>query len=314
MQKTAAERMPMAKEHSKLLLKTTNRLLDILQELPEVPCGLPSVTTLIKQLNVSRTTVQKLIEILCKKGIARQDGTNKVLLRKPLPSDYFSMEEIDNSKSDIAEKQILKKLSSYELKPGDRFSELELAKKIGSNTVITREALLKIAQSGIIKKHPHQKWEVVELSPSLIDEIAAIRKLYEGYAIQTMQFAAKDDPVWNAFIQLEKRHRTLLKQSRIKLAEMRDIERAFHTTIIKASRNRFLEESYDSVFTLIFFHLWQIEYDKVKIKRVLNQHLAILEALLAKQFNTALKAMEDHLDHAKISMKHVNSLLEKKAG
>lgn len=301
----------MAKEYSKLLLKTTNDLLDLLQDLPEVPCGLPSVATLIEQLNVSRTTVQKLIDILSKKGIARQDGTNKILLRKPVDSDYFSVEEIDNSKSDIAEKQILKKLSSYELRPGDRFSELELAKKINSNTVTTREALLKIAQTGIIKKKPHQKWEVVEFSPSLIEEIAAIRKLYEGYAIQTIRFTPTNDPVWNTFRQLQDRHKTLLAQSDISLEDVRNIEQTFHTTIVKASRNRFLSDSYNSIFMLIFFHLWQIEFDKVKIRVVLNQHLAILEALLNKQFDKALEAMENHLEHAKESMINVNSVLEK---
>lgn len=300
----------MSAKNSKLVLKATNELLDYLKDLPEVPCGMPPTSFLITHLNVSRTTVQKLIEILCNKGIARQDGTNKILLRKPQPSDYFSVEQMDNSKSDIVEKQIIRLLSSYVLKPGDRFSELELSRKLNTNTVIIREALSKIAQSGIINKNPRQKWEVVEFSLPLIEEIAAVRKLYEGYAIRNISTSANIDPIWKDLLELEKQHCKLLKVKIITPPDMRNIERSFHTTIVSASHNRFIISSYNSIFTLIFFHLGQIEYDQEKIRKVLNQHLGIIKALLAKDLDKALNAMELHLDHAKLSMKSVNQLLE----
>lgn len=298
-------------EYTKLVLKATNKLLDYIVELNEIPCGLPPAAVLIKDLDVSRTTFQKLIDILIKKGIVRQDGLNKIVLRKPRPGDYFSLESMGNSKADLVEKQIIKKLSSYELKPGDRFSELELANELKTNTILTREALFKIAQSGIIRKHPRQKWEVVEFSLPLIEEIAEVRKLYERYAIQKIRTESKDAPIWQEIRILEERHRSLLKQDLINAQDMRDIERAFHTTIIQASHNRFIEKSYSSIFTLIFFHLGQIEFDQQKFIRVLKQHLSILQSLLEKDFDTALEAMESHLNHARSSMININNILEK---
>lgn len=301
----------MSKEYSKLLLKSTNALLNHLQKLEMVPCGLPAASILIDQLNISRTTATKLVDILSKKGIVRQDGKTKIVLRKPEPDDYFSLDEIENSKSDIIEKQIIKKLSSYELKPSDRFSELELAKELKTNTVIVREALFKIAQSGIIKKHPRQKWEVVEFSFPMINEIASVRKLYEGYAVERVKKLNDHDPIWRILADLAKKHSKLLKHKTVSAVEMREIERLFHTTIISLSNNRFIQESYDSIFTLIFFHLGQIEYDQPKIEKVLKQHLVILEHLLNKQFSEAYNAMITHLDHAKLSMLNVNKMLDK---
>lgn len=299
-------------EYTKLVLNATNKLLDYIEQLPEIPCGLPPASALIKDLDVSRTTFQKLIDILIKKGVVRQDGLYKIVLRKPKASDYYSPESMGNSKADLVEKQIIKKLSSYELKPGDRFSELELANELKTNTIITREALFKIAQSGIIKKHPRQKWEVVEFSPPLIEEIAEIRKLYERHAIQKMCNEPKESPIWKEVALLEKKHIALLKQTSVNASEMRDIERAFHTTIIYASHNRFIEQSYNSIFTLIFFHLGQIEYDQHKIETVLKHHLIILKALLANDFDRALESMEMHLSYAKSSMTKINTILEKK--
>lgn len=301
----------MDKEYSKLLLRASNNLLDIFQEVTEVPCGISSTHILAGQLNVSRTTANKLIEILCRKGLVRQDGKTKILLRKPTPDDYFSLNEIENSKSDLVEKQIIKKLSSYELKPSDRFSELELAKSLHTNTVIVREALFKIAQSGIIKKHPRQKWEVVEFSSPMISEIADVRKLYEGYAIKRIIELAEDDPLWTELETLKKRHKRLLGQKNVSVTELRDLERSFHTTIIQLSNNRFIRESYNSIYTLIFFHLGQIEYDRPKIERVLQQHLDILDCLLKKDVVGASATMVNHLDHAKLSMIDVNRVLEK---
>ena len=303
----------MQSEYTKLVLKATNKLLKFISELDEIPCGLPSAQVLIHELDISRTTLQKLIQILIKKGVVRQDGLYKIVLRKPQPGDYFSLESMDNSKADLIEKQIIKKLSSYELKPGDRFSELELANELKTNTIITREALSKIAQSGIIRKHPRQKWEVVEFSLPLIEEIAEVRKLYERYAIQKIRTESKDAPIWGELRILEEKHRSLLKQDIINAQDMRDIERSFHTTIIQASHNRFIKKSYNSIFTLIFFHLGQIEFDQKKFIRVLKQHLIILQTLLKSDFDQALEAMEIHLNHAKSSMININTILEEEA-
>lgn len=302
----------MAEKHSKLTISSYNKLLDILSSLPEVPCGLPSIASICNSLNVSRTTVQKLVEILCKNGIARQDGNNRILLRLPNSTDHFTTDDYENSKTDRVEKLILEKLSAYKLKPGDRFSELELAREFDTNTVITREALLKIAQSGIIKKHPHQKWEVIEFSNELIEEIAAIRILFEGYAILAMQKLPNSDHLWKKLVTIKKQHQKLLKQQSISIQDMRSIEREFHTTIIEATHNRLIESSYSSVFTLIIFHLGQIGYDRIKIERVLRQHLRILDYLISKDFEVAEKEMKLHLNHAKESMKNVNDHLESK--
>ncbi|MEJ7693551.1 GntR family transcriptional regulator [Daejeonella sp.] len=299
-------------EYTKLVLKATNKLLNYIEDFDDVPCGLPAASALIKDLDVSRTTFQKLIDILIKKGIVRQDGLYKIVLRKPGPDDYYSVESMGNSKADLVEKQIIKKLSSYELKPGDRFSELEIANELKTNTIITREALFKIAQSGIIKKHPRQKWEVVEFSPRLIEEIAEIRKMYERHAIQKMRIESKTSPIWKELTILEKKHVSLLKKTSVDASEMRDIERAFHTTIIDASHNRFIKKSYTSIFTLIFFHLGQIEYDQQKIETVLKHHLTILQALLEHDFIKAQESMEMHLDYAKNSMTNINTILDKK--
>lgn len=295
--------------HSKLVLKSSNKLFDFLRDLEEVPCGLPSSSTLSVALDVSRTTVQKLIGILFEKGLVRQDGTNKIVLRRPVPEDYFSGEDSSVSKSDQVEKLVLRKLSSYELKPGDRFSELELAREAGTSTIIMREVLFRISRSGIIRKHPHQKWEVIEFSPALISEMTDVRRISEDYAVQAMRGLEDSDPFWNKLRELGARHRKLLKQKQIDHSEVRQIDLDFHMALTEATHNRFIQELYHAVFMLITFHIWQIEYDRSKIEYVLEHHLLILELLLARDFGKAGLEMQVHREYARTNMEYVSRTL-----
>ncbi len=290
-------------------MKSSNRLFDFLRDLEEVPCGLPSSAALSSALGVSRTTVQKLTGILFEKGLVRQDGTNKIVLRRPVPEDYFSEEDSSVSKSDQVEKLVLRKLSSYELKPGDRFSELELARETGTSTIIMREVLFRISRSGIIRKHPHQKWEVIEFSPDLISEMIDVRRISEDYAIQAIRQLTDADPFWDKLRDLVEKHRRLLKQNRIAHSEVRQIDLDFHMALIEAAHNRFIQDLYHAVFMLITFHIWQIGYDRSKLEYVLGHHLLILELLLAGDFGKAGLEMQVHREYARTNMEYVSRIL-----
>ncbi|UZR97299.1 GntR family transcriptional regulator [Chondrinema litorale] len=287
---------------SKLILNTTNEMLEFLVKLPSVPCGLPPEEKLADDLGVSRTTIRKVVDLLSEKGIVLKDGSNKMVLRRPVKNDFYTSKELDNSKADKIEKLILKKLSTYELKPKDRFAELELAKAFDCNTVTVREVLLKIEQTGIIKKSPRQKWEVVSLTMDMIEEVVSARKLYEGYALSKFQNMSDEDVIWQQLEKLKSNHLQILLEKNRSIHALAEIERAFHYTLLRACGNRYIEKSYNSLFTLITYHLWQIEYDHTKIERVIKQHLEIINNLLNRQFDKAKALLQYHIEDAKASM------------
>lgn len=299
-------------QYSSLVLATVNRMLNYLEDNSTIPRGLPTETELADRFGVSRSTVRKVIDVLYNKGIAKKDGQNKFLLRLPTKADYFPKEQLENSKTDMVERLLLKKLSTYELKPGERFSELKLSREFEVNTVTAREVLIKLSQTGLIEKQRRQKWRVIALTEDIITEIAEIRKMLETHAIRAISKLPDNDEIWKELARILAQHDALLKKINKRFAELVKNERAFHFTLVKASKNRFIEQSYNSIFALITYHLWQIEYDAPKIERVLRQHMRVLKALLRKDFDLAVQAITDHLDHAEQSMMNVNILLEKK--
>lgn len=293
-------------EYSQLILGVFNKLLDDLKGNKNIPRGLPTETELAKQYSVSRSTVRKVIEILYNKSIARKDGQNKILLRLPKKADYFSVREIKNSKSDLAERSILKKLYDYDLKPGTRFSELELAKEFKMNTVTVREALLNISQTGLIKKRPGQKWEVEALTQKNITELMQFRVLLEQYALNCYKNSSSNAENRRDLEQLLTKHQNIKQRQKIDVGDFVNLEKQFHYTLIKTCQNKFIEESYHALFLLIRYHIGQITYDLNKIKKVLDQHIHILKALLSENFELANQALDTHLRHAERSIKEVN--------
>lgn len=293
-------------DYSKLILGVYNKLLDDLKHDSNIPRGIPTESELAKEYGVSRSTARKVIEILYEKSIAIKDGSNKILLRLPEQGDYFSSEEVKNSKSDKAERAILKKLYKYKLKPGDRFSELQLSKEFDMNTISIREALIGISQTGLITKRSGQKWEVVALTQSTIHQLVEFRFLLENHAMDCFKDNPLEDEKIKVFQLLLQNHKDLIKNKKIDIDDFTNLEKRFHYTLINTCQNDFINKSYQSLFILISYHIGQIKYDSNKIKRVLEQHINVLEAILETDFNKAKQLLQNHLDHAENSMKEVN--------
>lgn len=294
--------------HSQLVIATYNKILEVFENTDIVPCGIQSISKLAKEFDVSRTTIHKVIEILNNKGIVRLDEHSRILLRRPKTKDFLSIEDTNASKSTNINKKILQKLSAYELKSGERFSELELSKEFNCSTVTVRESLLKIAQSGIINKIPGQKWEVMQFTEKVIKEIAQSRLVYEIEAINCLKLLKNDASIWNLLQEAQSFHKQLIENKKFNIKKLTRAEKIFHNSLISACNNRYIEAAYDSVFLLVHYHVYQIEYDKTKIEKVMHQHLEIINLLLEKKFDDATKKLNNHLDHARESMLSINSI------
>jgi len=293
-------------KYSKLILSTYNNLLDDLESDNSIPRGIATELELSETYDVSRSTIRKVISIMFEKEIALKDGTNKILLRLPKKKDYFSIKEVKNTKSDKVERTILKKLYNYKLNPGNRFSELELAKQLKTSTITVREALMNISQTGLIKKRHGQKWEVIALTQSKIIELMEFRLLLENYAINFYESSPQQDKNVKELQLLLQKHKALKKEETINVNDFTALEKHFHYTLINMCNNQFIEKAYHSLFILISYHIGQIKYEKVKILLVLDQHIHIIEALLNKDYIESKIALGQHLDHAKKSMTDTN--------
>ena len=145
-----------------LFKQSSNRMLQHIIDLPSGQNIMANDIELTKLLSISRTTVRSCIKHLCEAEIIKRDGPNKVVLRQPIQIDFFNIENKSSTKDVQIEKYFLDLINTGKLLPGDRFSELNLAKNSGCTTITVREFLIKFSNNGLIEKIPRGRWRMVE--------------------------------------------------------------------------------------------------------------------------------------------------------
>ncbi|GAA4434115.1 GntR family transcriptional regulator [Ravibacter arvi] len=282
-----SRQLPMPEIHTQLVIISTNRILDFLRVLPEVPCALPAASSLSESLGISRTTLQKVMQVLAAKGIARIDGPHKLVLRKPLDNDYLATVDAPPSKAEQTGQIIRQKLHSAALKPGKRFSELELAKELGASTVLVRESLLKIAQAGIIRKLPHQGWEAIRFDREQLAGIAEARAVYNSFLFQKLEQAGNSPGIRAEWLQLEKRIAPKIKAGKCLVGDLLDTDRLLYQTLLSVTENRYIETSYDKLLTLTSVAVQQNHPQEQRLNRMFQGLHDLVLALTGHEIQSA---------------------------
>ena len=84
------------------------------------------------------------------------------------------------------------KIICGELRPGEKLSEIELAKSLMTSRTPVREAFRQLQMEGYITVFPNRGASVSKLPPEEIEEIYNLISLLEGYAAELAAFRAND--------------------------------------------------------------------------------------------------------------------------
>ncbi len=283
-----------------LIQETVN---NILANLPDSLGNSPLVlkdNTLAKQFNVSRTTIRTSIQTLEKLGVISVHDNVKTVVRLPKSSDYFDISDKVSSKEEIIERYFLDLINQGKLLPGHKFSELELAKASGCNTITVREFLIKFSRFGLIDKKPRAKWQMVEFDEKFATELVEFRRILEMNSITKLIAKDHGDPAWAQLSELLDDHKAVLADFDNRFLEFSELDRRLHYIIQKASGNRFFMQFFDVVSLICHYHYQWDKHDEHERNFVaINEHIEILTHLLAHNTSGVLNAMEKHLNSAR---------------
>lgn len=278
-------------------------MLDHIAELPEREKVMANDIQLTKLLSISRTTVRACVEHLCEAGIIKRDGPNKVVLRDPTQEDYFDISDKNSTKDVQIEKYFLNLINTGKLLPGDRFSELSLAKNSGCTTITVREFLIKFSNNGLIEKIPRGRWKMVKFDEEFARELVSFRQMVEMKAITELLKQPKEDPIWQELSELLSLHRTVRDDMENRYLEFPDLDSALHYAIKKATKNRFTDQFYDIVSFVCHYHYqWDKTGELERFTVAIDEHIDILNNLVTHNTAGAIMAMEKHLQSAEITL------------
>ncbi|AUX79715.1 GntR family transcriptional regulator [Sinorhizobium fredii] len=181
---------------------------------------------------------------------------------------------------------------SLDLPPGMPLQEKVLAEEFGVSRTPVREALLRLAEAGLVEIFPQSGTFVSRIPLSAIPEAVIIRKSLERTTVErAAQVAAAEDVArLDAIIARQRAHATLNDAS-LFYAE----DEAFHEAISAIA-------GYPGIWTLIKTVKLQIDRARRltlpvpgRMATVMEEHTAIRDAIAAQDVKRACEAMMLHL-------------------
>jgi DNA-binding GntR family transcriptional regulator len=173
-------------------------------------------------------------------------------------------------------------------------SERAIAEAIDIGRMPVREALRDLAREGIVSVEPGRGTFLRRLDSAEVTELLEVRLAIEGMAAR---LAAQKGFV-GELPQIVQDLRALTKQP-FKGRRIRDAEAIgdrVHRTIVEGAGNEILNSLYAGLRLRIGISLRLVQLREVdRIRETVDEHLAVAEAILARQAGRAVKALHDHL-------------------
>ena len=291
--------------------RSTNLLLHYLADHVQIGEALPTEMRMTELGKSSRTAVRSALAHFAQRGLIA-GMKERYLLRKPKADDYFDVSEL-HSNAENLQQVLMERIYRGDLPPGAEFSEADLSRLSGASTTAVREFLIAFSRYGLIEKNPGGGWRLCAFDPAYAEELAEAREMFELKAIERVGRLAPDDPAFERFEALLARHEALASALSSGQADFPTLDREFHTFLLGLLKNRFAEGLNDVVSMVFHYHYQWDKRDEIPRNRhALQEHLAILRALVARDVPAALAAMRTHLQSAHATM--LNSIGSRERG
>ncbi|MGB9841001.1 GntR family transcriptional regulator [Thermovenabulum sp.] len=207
----------------------------------------------------------------------------------------FKTIRLDNYKPlrEIVFQALREAIISGELKPGERLMEVQLAEEMGVSRTPVREAIRKLELEGLVVMVPRKGAYVAGLSMKDAADVFEVRQSLEGLAAALAAERITDE-------EIESLERVLLEindaaeKNDINLIIQKDAE--FHNILFKASRNDRLVQIINNLKEQIDRFRIQSFENPGRLKKLMEEHKKIVEAITERNVEKAKKLAEEHIE------------------
>jgi DNA-binding GntR family transcriptional regulator len=282
--------------------QTFNAMLDLLAGVRKDGV-LPSENELSDRLGVSRTTVRKVLAWLMGEGYVRAQGRDRVLAKAVPKSARFPKTETETT-SEQVEKRFMEWMLRGDAEPGSQINELDLARQFGVATTGIREFLNRFRRFGLIEKRPNSGWLFKGFTEDFALELFEIREMFELRSARAVLGLPESAPMWGELRSLRQEHRALLADIDQRFHDFSDLDNRFHRLINTAVPNRFIDDFYDIITLIFHYHYqWNKRDERQRNEVAIGEHLAYIDALLARDRRRVEAACRAHLTSARQTLR-----------
>ncbi|MFS2221616.1 FCD domain-containing protein [Pantoea sp. B65] len=280
-----------------------NQMIDALIQ-GHISSPLPPQAALAEMFNISRTTVRNTLAHFEQRGVLQKVEQCYLIVRPPVADDGFSdIYQPVASQTALFEQAFFQMINQRQLKPGDIFSELKLAQSVRVSPVVVREFLLRFCHYNLIEQVRRGHWHMKKFDQDYAEKLFELRKMLETHALNRFINLPTEDHRWIQLRDLLDRHRQMRDSIASSYRMFAQLDKEMHSLILSAANNPFFNQSLE-IISVIFHSHYQWDESDLKSRNIiaLEEHMAILTALLSRNDVDAHCELHRHLTTAKQSM------------
>lgn len=196
---------------------------------------------------------------------------------------------------------IKQRILTFQLSPGVKISDEEVAQALGTSRTPVREALNRLAEQGLVESRPNRGFTVKVFTRKEVEDHYILRESLESLAVE-LTIKSLDTEKMRNLQELVKTYPSLMKSQ--DLVRFNDADERFHDLIALYSGNSTLYEALKNLQGRIRIIR---RYDHIRsssFQETVEEHNDILNYMIQGQVAKAKKAMSDHiLNSMKVVMK-----------
>jgi len=207
----------------------------------------------------------------------------------------------ERSLAEIAYERIKARIFDFELLPGDRFTETEMAEALAMSRTPAREALYRLEREGFLQVHLRVGWSVRPFDfrqfehnydLRLILEEASVRRLCELTERPLLE-TLKD--VW-----------FVAKGERLASGKnVAGLDEAFHSTLVEAAGNPEVARCHREVTERIRI-IRRLDFTQPqRIDKTYDEHAQILRAVVRRRADEANRLLRSHIESSKAEVRKI---------
>jgi DNA-binding GntR family transcriptional regulator len=212
--------------------------------------------------------------------------------------------------ADGAYAQLKQDIFDFQLVPGDRFSEAEVAVRLGISRTPVREALFRLQSEGYLDVTARSGWVVRPLDFELFEHLYDLRMVLETTAVARLSGRTTNDDGADddRSLALEALREIWLVDRGDRLTDgqhVAGLDERFHMALVEAAGNPELARVHREVTERIRI-IRRLDFTQAeRIEITYDEHAGILSAILAGRADVATQKLCAHIDASKAEVRKI---------
>jgi DNA-binding GntR family transcriptional regulator len=183
-----------------------------------------------------------------------------------------------------------------ELEPGEIYSAPALAERLGVSATPVREAMLDLANDGLVQPVRNRGFRVVVVDEDALDEISELRQMLEVPAMVKVVARAGDEELAALFAKVDRIEAAAVRSD---AAEFLFADRDFHLSLLILGGNTRLVRLVGQLRNQTRLAGIKVLAESGQLMASALEHRPILDAVCRRDAELAQGLMHAHLDHTR---------------